>query len=51
MQESSIITDIIGIGKSYGRKFWKSAVVVTSRPAATLVLCKGKTLRASDFVV
>ena len=39
-QESSIITDIIGIGKSYGRKFWKSVVVVTSRPAATLVLHK-----------
>ena len=39
-QEGSIVTDIIGIGKSYGRKFWKSVVVVTSRPAATLVLHK-----------
>ena len=39
-QESSVVKDILGIGNDYGRKFYKSVVVVTSRPIATLSLCK-----------
>ena len=37
-QEGSIVTDIIG--NEHGRKFCRSIVVVTSRPSATLNLCK-----------
>ena len=37
-QEGLIVTDIIG--NEYGRKFCRSIVVVTSRPTATLDLCK-----------
>ena len=37
-QEDSVVTDIIGIGEKYGRKFCKSIVVITSRPTATLFL-------------
>ena len=39
-QKSSIVTDIIGTSSNYVRKFCKSIVVVTSRPAATLSLHK-----------
>ena len=38
LQEGSIVMDIIG--NEYGRKFCRSIVVVTSRPTATLDLCK-----------
>ena len=38
--ERSIVTDIIGTGSDYVRKFCKSTVVVTSRPIATLSLRK-----------
>ena len=38
LQESSIITDIIGTSSDYVRKFCKSTVVITSRPIATLFL-------------
>ena len=37
-QEGSVVTDIIG--NEHGRKFCRSIVVVTSRPTATLNLCK-----------
>ena len=36
----SIITDILGIGSDYGRKFYRSIVVVTSRTTCTLGICK-----------
>ena len=39
-QKSSIVTDIIGTSSDYVRKFCKSIVVITSRPAATLSLHK-----------
>ena len=39
-QEGSVVKDILGIGNDYGRKFYKSVVVVTSRPIATLILRK-----------
>ena len=40
LPEGSIVKDIIGIGNNYKRKFHKSIVVITSRPAATLFLHK-----------
>ena len=39
-QKDSIVTDIIGTGSNYVRKFCRSIVVITSRPAATLSLHK-----------
>ena len=38
--EGSVVKDILGMGNDYGRKFYRSVVVVTSRPTATLILCK-----------